>query len=84
MAEEDDNLPSSMLESAVRESEHTEHAPEAHNTEPDDSSPSWFLTEEQIMKLRVDELRSSIGARGLKPKGNKSALQKMLWDCMER
>ncbi len=51
MAEEDDNLPSSMLESAVRESECTEHAPEAHNTEPDDSSPSWFLTEEQIMKL---------------------------------
>ena len=83
MAKEDDNLPSSMLESAVRESECTEHAPEAHNMEPDDSSPSWFLTEEQIMKLRVDELRSSIGARGLKPKGNKLALQQMLRDCME-
>ena len=51
MAEEDDNLPLSMLDSAVRESERTEHAPEALNMEPDDSSPSWFLTEEQIMKL---------------------------------
>ena len=83
MAEEDDNLPSSMLESADRESERTEHAPEAHNTEPDDSSPSWFLTEEQIMKLQVEELKSSIFSQGLKPKGNKSALQKMLRDCME-
>ena len=68
----------------VRESKCTEHAPEAHNTEPDDSSPSWFLTEEQMMKLQVDELRSSICAQGLKPKGNKSALQQMLSHCMER
>ena len=81
VAEEDDNLPSSMLESAVMESE---HSPEAVNMEPDNASPSWFLTEEQITRLRVEELRSCISLRGLKPKGNKSALQQMLRDCMER
>ncbi|KAL3793397.1 hypothetical protein HJC23_001845 [Cyclotella cryptica] len=78
VAKEDDHLPSSMLKSAVRESEGTELAPEALNMDmkPDDSSLSWFLTEEQIMKLRVEELRSSISAQGLKPQGNKSALSR--------
>ena len=49
VAEEDDNLPSSMLESAVMESK---HSPEDLNTvEPDDASQSWILTETQIMRL---------------------------------
>jgi hypothetical protein len=71
VAEDDDNLPSSMLESAVGESE---HSLKALNMEPDDASPSWFLTEERITRLQVEELRSCISLRGLKPKGNKSAL----------
>jgi hypothetical protein len=49
VAEKDDNLPSSMFESEVMESK---HSPEVLNTtEPDDTTLSLFLTEEQITRL---------------------------------
>ncbi len=81
LAEEDNNLPVSMFESVVVGSELS--AESVSVSVPVDAVPPWFLTEEQIAQLRVEDLRAAISNRGLKPKGNKSALQQMLCDCME-
>ena len=49
----------------------------------DEGSPAWFLSDDAIKQMKVDQLKVEIGRRGLKPKGDKSALVQMLQDCME-
>ena len=76
--EEDDDLPASMLAGA-----HAQEG-EVHDEAQGEGTPAWFLFDDVIKQMKVDQLKVEIGRRGLKPKGNKSALVQMLQDCMEK
>ena len=76
--EEDEDLPASMLAGA-----HAQEG-EVRDEAQGEGTPAWFLFDDAIKQMKVDELKVEIGRRGLKPKGNKSALVQMLQDCIEK
>lgn len=43
--------------------------------------PTWYLTHKQMDALKVNELKKVIESWGLKPKGKKADLVKILQDC---